>query len=120
MAAKPAMIRAARLTRFVAPLLGLAPVQSFLKGRVQRTVHGPDAGRRATGAVQLWGRVSDGTRAEELTMTVPEGYTFTAHAALECARRVLAGSVKPGAWTPSLAFGADFAATLPGVRVGVR
>jgi hypothetical protein len=26
--------------------------------------------------------------------------------------------VKPGAWTPSLAFGAGFAATLPGVRVG--
>jgi len=31
---------------------------------------------------------------------------------------VLAGAVKPGAWTPSLAFGPGFAATLPGVRVG--
>jgi hypothetical protein len=52
-----------------------------------------------------------------MTMQTPEGYSLTAEAALECARRVLAGDVAPGAWTPSLAFGPDFAGTLPGVRV---
>jgi len=36
--------------------------------------------------------------------------------ALACVRRVH-GGVAPGAWTPSLAFGADFAASLPGVTV---
>ena len=51
-------------------------------------------------------------------MNVPEGYRFTAEAALACVRRVHAG-VAPGAWTPSLAFGADFAASLPGVNVHV-
>lgn len=120
MAAKPAEIRAARLARFVAPVLGLAPVQRFLKQQVERTVRGPDAAQRARGSAELWGRVSDGTRSVEMTMSVPDGYTLTANAALECTRRVLRGDVKPGAWTPSLAFGADFAASLPGVRVGNR
>jgi short subunit dehydrogenase-like uncharacterized protein len=31
---------------------------------------------------------------------------------------VLQGSIPPGAWTPSRAFGADFVAGLPGVVVG--
>jgi len=119
MSAKPATIRAARLSRFAAPLLALAPVQEYLKLRIDRTVRGPDAAERARGGAQFWGRASDGTRSVEMTMSLPEGYTFTAQAALECARRVLAGEVNPGAWTPSLAFGAGFAATLPGVRVGL-
>jgi short subunit dehydrogenase-like uncharacterized protein len=119
-AASPATIRGARWTRWTAPVLGLAPVQRFLKARVERNVRGPDATERARGAAQFWGRASDATRSVEMTMSVPEGYTLTAHAALECTARVLAGGVDPGAWTPSLAFGADFAASLPGVRVGDR
>jgi short subunit dehydrogenase-like uncharacterized protein len=120
LATKPKAIRAARLTRFAAPLVGLAPVQRLLKDRIARNVRGPDAEERARGSAQFWGRVSDGERSVEMTMTVPEGYTLTAHAALECTDRVRRGAVQPGAWTPSLAFGADFAASLPGVRVGVR
>jgi short subunit dehydrogenase-like uncharacterized protein len=119
-AASRSTIRAARLTRFVAPLLGLAPVQQFLKARVERTMRGPDAAERARGGAQFWGRASDGARSVEMTMSVPEGYTLTADAAVECAIRVGRGDVKPGAWTPSLAFGADFAAALTGVRVGDR
>ena len=118
MAARPRAIRAARLTRFVAPLLGLAPVQRLLKSRIERTVRGPDEHERARGGAQFWGRASDGSRSTEMTMSLPEGYTFTAQAGVECARRVLSGAVRPGAWTPSLAFGSGFAATLPGVRVG--
>ena len=120
MAAKPRVIRAARLTRFTAPLLALPFVQQFLKSRVEHNVRGPDRAERSRGAAQFWGCASDGTRSVEMTMSLPEGYTLTAAAALECVRRVLSGVVKPGAWTPSLAFGADFAASLPGVRVGDR
>jgi short subunit dehydrogenase-like uncharacterized protein len=120
MAASPALIRAARLGRLAAPLLGLGAVQRFLKSGIERAVRGPDAGERAAGAAELWGRASDGERAVEMTMSVPEGYTLTAHAAVECVRRVLAGTPKPGAWTPSLAFGSGFAASLPGVRVAHR
>jgi short subunit dehydrogenase-like uncharacterized protein len=120
MAASPALIRAMRLGSLAAPLLGLSAVQGFLKSRIGRAVRGPDAAERAAGASQLWGRASDGERAVEMTLSAPEGYTLTAHAALECVKRVLAGTPRPGAWTPSLAFGPGFAASLPGVRVGVR
>ncbi|HTO97437.1 MAG TPA: saccharopine dehydrogenase NADP-binding domain-containing protein [Myxococcales bacterium] len=120
MAAKPSVIRAARLTRFTAPLLALPPVQGFLKGRIERAVRGPGPAERARSTAQFWGRASDGSRSVEMTMTVPEGYTLTAEASLACARKVLSGAVKAGAWTPSLAFGPDFAASLPGVRVAER
>jgi short subunit dehydrogenase-like uncharacterized protein len=118
MAAKPAMIRAARLTRFAGPLLALRPLQALIKSRIERTVRGPDRGERGRGGAQLWGRASDGARSVELTMQVPEGYTLTATSAVECVRRVTTGPLAPGAWTPASAFGADFAASLPGVRVG--
>jgi short subunit dehydrogenase-like uncharacterized protein len=117
MSANPAVIRAARLMRYTAPLLGLAPVQRFLKSRIERRVKGPDAGERGRGSAQFWGRASDGERSVEITMQVGEGYTLTAEAALACALRVRAGALRPGAYTPSLAFGADFASTLPGVRI---
>lgn len=120
MAASPAVIRAARLGSVAAPLLGFSPVQKFLKSRIERAVRGPDAAERAAGASQLWGRASDEGRSVEMTLSTPEGYTLTADAALECVRRVLAGTPKPGAWTPSLAFGPGFAGSLPGVQVGVR
>jgi short subunit dehydrogenase-like uncharacterized protein len=120
MAATPAQIRVVRLTRLAAPALAFEPVQRFLKARIERHVRGPDAARRARSSAELWGRVTEGARSFEMTMSVPDGYTLTAHAALECARRVLAGAVAPGAWTPSAAFGPDFASSLPGVRVGVR
>jgi len=116
-AAKPAAIRAARLSRIAAPLLGLGAVQRFLKARVERTVRGPDAEERARGSMQLWGRVSDGKRSLEMRMTVPEGYSFTAEAALACVQRVLDAGLGPGAWTPSLAFGADFVRSLSGVQI---
>jgi len=117
MAARPGTIRAARLTRFAAPLLGLARVQRLLKSRIEGR-RGPDADERARGGARFWGRASDGSRSAEMTMSLPDGYTFTAQAGVDCARRVLSGAVRPGAWTPSLAFGSGFAATLPGVRVG--
>jgi short subunit dehydrogenase-like uncharacterized protein len=120
MAASPALIRATRLGRLAAPLLGLGPVQGFLKSRIERRARGPDAAERAASGSELWGRASDGKRAVEMTLSAPEGYTLTADAALECVKRVLEGTPKPGAWTPSLAFGSGFAASLPGVRVGVR
>lgn len=117
MAARPAAVRAARLSRLLAPVLGLGPVQRFLQRRIERQVRGPSAAERASGSVQLWGRVADAGHALQRTMQVPEGYSFTAEAALACALRVGSGLVAPGAWTPSLAFGADFVLGLPGVRM---
>jgi short subunit dehydrogenase-like uncharacterized protein len=117
MAARPAMIRGARLSRLTAPLLAMPAVQEWMKARIERKVRGPDDAARAKGSMQLWGRVQAGASAVTQTMTVPDGYSLTADAALECALRVLKGSVAPGAWTPSLAFGSHFVEVLPGVQV---
>ena len=117
LAAPASAIRAARLTRYAAPLLGLDAVQSFLKARIERNVTGPDATERARGGMRLWGRVTSGQASACATLQTPEGYTFTADAALACAGRVLAGGVQPGAWTPAQAFGSAFAATLQGVTM---
>jgi hypothetical protein len=45
-------------------------------------------------------------------MSCANGYAFTARSAVAAARRALAGEVQPGFRTPSLAFGAGFAASL--------
>lgn len=48
-------------------------------------------------------------------LRTPEGYALTAATALDAARRVAAGEVKPGFRTPSLAFGADYILNFDGV-----
>ena len=66
----------------------------------------------------MWGEVTDdlGRRVEKRLRT-PNGYAFTVEAALEAVRRVRAGQVAAGAWTPSRAFGADFVLALPDVQL---
>jgi short subunit dehydrogenase-like uncharacterized protein len=48
-------------------------------------------------------------------LTTPQGYALTVATALDAARRVAAGEVKPGFQTPSLAFGADYILGFAGV-----
>ncbi len=100
------------------PLLGLAPLRRGLQALVRRAVTGPDAATRERARSLLWGRIesADGG-ALEARLVAPEGYRLTAAAAIECARRVAAGELAPGSWTPSLAFGARFVDTLAGVSV---
>jgi saccharopine dehydrogenase (NAD+, L-lysine-forming) len=112
--------RAGARLRRLRPLLALAaatPVKRALQALVRRLVSGPDAATRASGRVYLWGRArsADGRQAVR-TLSVPEGYAFTASAAVEASRRALAGEVAPGAWTPTQAFGRELLASLPGVR----
>jgi short subunit dehydrogenase-like uncharacterized protein len=49
-------------------------------------------------------------------LTTSEGYSLTAEASLEIARRVAAGEAKPGFQTPSRVFGADFILQFKGAR----
>jgi short subunit dehydrogenase-like uncharacterized protein len=46
----------------------------------------------------------------------PEAYTFTAHAAVAVAQRVLAGAARPGFCTPALLLGPDFVLALEGIE----
>ena len=116
--AAPRALRAfSVVSRFVGPLLGSRPVQRALAALVRSKLTGPDAAARARGLSLLYGEVehADGRRAAA-RLTAPEGYAFTALAAVECAERVLAGQARPGFLTPSLAFGPDLSLSIAGVE----
>lgn len=59
---------------------------------------------------------ADGGQRRAVLHTV-NGYTFTAMASVEAARRVLAGDVKAGFQTPAMLFGKGFVETIAGSRL---
>lgn len=110
------LARMASMLGLAAPLLRAPAVVAFLKRQVDARVRGPSEERRKKARMEVWGRVENASgKAVEGHLTLPEGYELTVLAALASAERVLRGDVPPGATTPSLAFGADFVTTLPGV-----
>jgi short subunit dehydrogenase-like uncharacterized protein len=86
---------------------------------VERNVKGPTEEERRRERSFLWGRVSNGERAVTGTLETPEGYALTAETSVAIAKRVLAGEVKPGAWTPSQAFGPRFIETIPDCKLTI-
>lgn len=98
----------------LAPVLRLAWVRAVVERLIDARVTGPSVSERASARMQVWGRVThaDG-RVLEGTADTPEGYAFTAVAAVEAALRVLAHAPAPGYHTPSTAFGAGFLESLP-------
>jgi short subunit dehydrogenase-like uncharacterized protein len=121
MAVSPSAISAARRSAFLAPVLSLGIVQGFLKSRAERNVTGPTEEERLRERSLFWGRVATrhGEREVAGTLETPEGYALTAETSVAIAKRVLAGEVKPGAWTPSQAFGPRFIETIPDCRMTV-
>ena len=90
-------------------LLNWAPVQRLLQWQVDWQQEGPsEAERAAGGAVLLAEAVNAAGVTVRSRLETPDGYALTATAALEIARRVVAGETRPGFHTPSMAFGADF------------
>ena len=117
----PAAIKRLKRLRLFQPLLGLGPVQSFLKKRVERSIRGPSDDRRSGTDVQLWGRVesADG-RSLSATMSTPNGYDLTVSASLALVEHLLEHSVEGGFYTPSLLMGSGFAESLPGVKLDLN
>jgi short subunit dehydrogenase-like uncharacterized protein len=107
---------AARLVRHFGWLFKTSAVQGLLKHRIQRGPPGPTPEERERGASLVWGQATDDTGASVVSrLRGPEGYTFTALAALTIVERVLAGNTPTGFQTPALAYGADLVLELPGV-----
>jgi len=97
----------------VGKLVKSSLVRTTLKKLVEIFVHGPSEEELRKNRCSLWGRVSNASgKAEEARLEIPDGYYFTAQSALACVENVRSGKVKPGAWTPSQAFGAEFVHTL--------
>jgi short subunit dehydrogenase-like uncharacterized protein len=86
---------------------------AFPQGDLQALPAGPTAGQRDANRYQAAVEVTgaDGTVARSVLDTV-NGYSFTALAAAEAARRVLGGELVPGFQTPAGLFGAGFAETI--------
>lgn len=115
--ASPTSIAQTRRLRPLLPLAGWKPVRRLLQSFSSRR-SGPSEEQRATGRMNLWGRVVDGEGAEvTMTMATPEGYAFTVLSALAAAERVLQSPPPSGSSTPSLCFGAEFVTTINGVVV---
>jgi short subunit dehydrogenase-like uncharacterized protein len=115
--AAPAGLRAlAVASRYLGPVLGSEPVRRFLTARVRSGPAGPAEEERRRGRGFVWGEVEDdeGRRAASRLAT-PEGYTFTARAALAVVERVLSGQAPAGFQTPGKAYGPDFVLGLEGV-----
>ena len=84
-------------------------VKNFAAWYIQKNLTGPSKEERNTARSFIWGRVenSKGEMVEEVYQ-VMEGYNLTAKGAAESAIRILNNPLKPGYYTPSLAFGSDF------------
>lgn len=120
--ALPAIARLAlRAGRFVEPLLGTTPVQAILKRIVKLLPSGPSASERNSTKSCVWGEVrnTSGHTATALLHT-PNVYNLTVLSAIAAVQRVLAGVVRPGFQTPSLALGAEFVTSIEGVSIELR
>jgi len=117
MGVPPSSAKNLRRIRWLGPLLGLSPVQSFLKGQVAKKVRGPSEKTRTGSGSTVWGEARDGAGNEVRgQLRMPNGYTLTVTAALGIIERLLDGE-KPagGYYTPSMLMGADYVLSLPGV-----
>lgn len=93
-------------------------IQALFKKGIDAWVQGPVAAELSKGKVFIWGEVRNSSGQKvEIKMQIPDGYAFTASAALAAVKLALAQPLAPGAWTPSQAFGADFVFGLKGVRL---
>ena len=114
MSVPPSRARAMKRLGYFQGVLGLAPVQWALSAAAERFVKGPTPEMRDIMVMEVWGEVRhDDGRSVTGTLTVPEGYFFTADAALRATELVCAG-VAPGYQTPSRGLGSDFVASCAG------
>ncbi|MEM6993968.1 MAG: saccharopine dehydrogenase NADP-binding domain-containing protein [Myxococcota bacterium] len=114
MAVPPGLLRFMRLSRWLSPVLGLSPVQRFIKSRVPEG--GPGKTARESGETRLWGEVENAAgQTVAAHLRTPESYQLTAITALMIAQRVLAGAAPEGFQTPARAYGADLILEVDGV-----
>lgn len=114
-AASSSMVWGARTAGFVPWLIKTKAVQGLLKRRVEARPAGPTDEERANSRSIIIAEVEGPGGIVRSRLTTPNGYTLTALASVEIARRVLAGEYRPGFQTPAQVYGADFVLGLAGV-----
>ena len=119
MTVPPSAAKRLRRLRMVQPLLRLGLVQNFMKKRVEKSIKGPSEDKRMKTGCTVWGEVTDAAgHVERAMLTLPNGYTITAEAALGIARRLLDDPPAEGGYrTPSQLMGSDYVLGLKGVEL---
>ena len=107
-------VRQLKRLNLVRPLLGLGPVQGFLKRQVEKRVHGPAAETRKNTHMYVWGEASNHRETVTARLRTANGYDVTVSGSLGVVERVMHERPAGGAYTPSQLVGPDFAASLPG------
>ncbi len=107
-----------KMPAFMRWLLGLAPVQAFMKAQIARRVKGPTDEQRARDEMYIYGEAwDDSGHKVAMRLRTREGYTLTAESGVKATQKVMDGRLAPGAYTPSMAFGADYVLDLEGTKL---
>lgn len=113
--ASPRLVTRLKRLNWIRPLLGLAPVQRWLKQRIGRTVKGPDAAQRARTPTFVWGEAGNAAGAVVTgRIRVANGYDVTSSAAVGIVAQLLKQPPVSGYRTAAQLVGAEFVAGLPG------
>ena len=111
-------IKKMKMPGILRSLLGLAPVQSFVKALIARRVKGPSDEQRARDEMYVYGEVWDEAGHKvAMRLRTREGYTLTAESGVTAILKILEGRLAPGAYTPSMAFGANYVLELEGTTL---
>lgn len=109
------VVKSARLSNYVRPLLALSPVQNFMKKRIGKSVKGPNEAAREKLPTAVWGEVRNAAGQKKTArIKTANGYSLTVTGALAVSEYLLTKEVAGGAYTPSRLLGADLVTKLPG------
>ena len=113
--ANAASARMMKLARGNQRLFSWRLTQNLVSAFIRFMPNGTSAEKRQATRSYAWGQVSDpaGNRAAA-RLELMEAYEFTAQSTILAVEKLLAGGVKPGFQTPSMAFGPDFVLEIEG------
>jgi short subunit dehydrogenase-like uncharacterized protein len=117
-AVSPSIYRAMKFQWLFNWLLRSEVVRKLIRKKINKNPSGPDAVTRSKARSLVWVEAGN-SRGEtaSVTMSGPEVYDMTAHAALLIAQRIISGSFQPGYQTPAGCYGTELVKKIPGVEV---
>jgi short subunit dehydrogenase-like uncharacterized protein len=110
----PKLIANARRANYFRWLLALKPVQNLIKKRIERTVRGPSADKRARMPTFVWGEARN-ARGETRVARIrtANGYSLTVTGSLAVTEHLLGNRPEGGSYTPAGLLGKELVTRLP-------
>ena len=106
--ATESMIANAKRSNYFNWLLRMRWVKNIMLKQIDKKPAGPSDEKRESGRSFLWGKVTDATGKECVSLLETlSGYSLTAITAVLIAEKIIAGNFKPGYQTPAMAYGAE-------------